>query len=268
MLPTSQLWELIVAAVLGIVEGVTEFLPISSTGHLIVASDLLNFRDSNGLFEIVIQLGAVLAVIWLYRSELLEQVQTVTSSSGVQRLWIGIVIAFIPAALIGFLLDDWITEVLFSPRVVAISLIVGGVLLWWIEGRAQQVSTSAMKQISPRQALMIGLAQITALIPGVSRSGATIVGGLLSGLDRTTATKFSFFLAMPTLGAATLYSLLKQIDTLSSDILLSLAVGMVVAFFVSLIVMKWLIGYVSTNNFRGFAVYRIIAGVVILWLFS
>ena len=268
MLPTSQLWEFLVAAILGVVEGVTEFLPISSTGHLIVASDLLKFRDSHGLFEIVIQLGAVLAVVWLYRGELIEQVKTVTTRNGVQRLWIGIVIAFIPAALIGFLLDDWITEMLFSPRVVAVSLIVGGVILWWIEGRPQSVNTSAIEQISPLQAFTIGLAQITALIPGVSRSGATIVGGLLSGLDRTTATKFSFFLAMPTLGAATLYSLLKQLSSLNSDILLSLAVGMVVAFFVSLIVMKWLIGYVSTHNFRGFAIYRIIAGVVILWLFA
>lgn len=265
---SSELWSWLIAAVLGVVEGITEFLPISSTGHLIVASDLLKFQDSNGVFEIVIQLGAVLAVVWLYHKDLLQQARDVVSTPKVQRFWLSIIVAFIPAAILGFLFKDFVTEVLFSPVVVAISLIVGGIVLWLVEGMHHRSQTKQLEQISVGQAFLIGCVQIVALIPGVSRSGATIVGGLLSGLDRSTATTFSFYLAMPTLGAATLYSLLKALPDLSGDMIISLLIGMVVAFVISLIAMRWLLRYVSTNSFRGFAIYRVIAGIVLLVLYG
>ncbi len=263
-----EVWRWVIAAILGVVEGITEFLPISSTGHLIVASDLLNFEDTNGLFEIVIQLGAVLAVIWLYHTELLTQARTIVADQKVQKLWLGIVIAFIPAAILGFLFKDFITEVLFSPIVVAISLIVGGVILWLVEGMPQRVQTRQLEEITLRQAFIIGCAQVVAMIPGVSRSGATLVGGLLVGLDRQLATTFSFYLAMPTLGAATLYALLKGMSSLSSDQIIALLIGMIVAFVVSLLVMRWLLRYVATNSFRGFAIYRILAGVALLLFYG
>ena len=264
MQSSTEMWSWIVAAILGVVEGITEFLPISSTGHLIVASDLLKFEDSKGVFEIVIQLGAVLAVIWLYHKELLTQARTVASDAGVRSFWLAIVVAFIPAAILGFLFDDFITSVLFSPLVVAVSLIVGGIILWLVEGMEHRSTTTKLKDISLFQALGVGCVQVLAMIPGVSRSGATIVGGLLTGLDRPLATTFSFYLAMPTLGAATLYSLLKSFSDLSSDMITSLLIGMVVAFVVSLMVMRWLLRFVASNSFRSFAVYRIIAGVVLL----
>lgn len=263
-----ELWHWAIAAILGMIEGVTEFLPISSTGHLIVASDLLHFQDSKGVFEIAIQLGAILAVIWYYGETLLSHARTITSDRSVQILWLGILVAFIPAAILGVLLKDFITEVLFSPYVVAISLIVGGVILWLVEGMTHRAQTKQLSEVSLLQAFGIGCVQLLAMIPGVSRSGATIVGGLLFGLDRSLATTFSFYLAMPTLGAATLYSLLKDFSSLSSDMLVSLLIGSVVAFVVSLLVIRWLLRYVANNNFRGFAVYRIVAGVVILIYFG
>ncbi|MFN8446864.1 MAG: undecaprenyl-diphosphate phosphatase [Caldilineaceae bacterium] len=263
-----ELWGWLVAALLGVVEGITEFLPISSTGHLIVASDLLKFHDPGGVFDIVIQLGAVLAVVWLYHADLLQQARDVVSEPKVQRFWLNILVAFIPAAILGFLFKDFITDVLFSPWVVAVSLIVGGIVLWLVEGMKHSSQTQQLEQITLRQALTIGLVQVVALIPGVSRSGATIVGGLLSGLDRSTATAFSFYLAMPTLGAATLYALLKALSSLSGDMVVSLLIGLVVTFVVSLLVIRWLLRYVATNNFRGFAIYRVIAGVVLLILYG
>lgn len=197
------------AALLGVVEGVTEFLPISSTGHLIVAADLIRF-DAAVAFEIIIQLGAVLAVIWFYHQQLLEQARQLPHDRGLQRFWLNIVLAFIPAAIVGLLLGDYIERVLFSPHVVAVSLIIGGLVLWIIESVPRQPVAHEALQITARQALIVGLAQLAALIPGVSRSGATIVGGMLSGLNRPAATEFSFYLAIPTLGAATLYSLAKD----------------------------------------------------------
>lgn len=257
----------VAAAVLGIVEGVTEFLPISSTGHLIVTADLLRF-ESAAAFEIIIQLGAVIAVIWFYHRQLLEQARLLPNDRSVQRFWFSIILAFIPAAVIGLLLGDYIERVLFSPQVVAVSLIVGGVVLWIVESIPRQPVTNEASEISPRQALIVGLAQLAALIPGVSRSGATIVGGMLSGLNRPAATGFSFYLAIPTLGAATLYSLAKDFGSISGSGLIDITIGMVVSFITSLLAMGWLLRYIAKHDFKGFAVYRVIAGVAILLFFG
>jgi len=252
------------AAILGLVEGITEFLPVSSTGHLIVAADLLKFRDAGGTFEIVIQLGAVLAVIAYYWRDLLGQARALPVSQDARRLWLGVALAFLPAAILGFLFSDVITRYLFSPVTVAISLIVGGVVLWVVEGRSVVATTHGLTQVSPRQALVIGCAQCLALVPGVSRSASSIIGGVLMGLDRPTATAFSFYLSIPTLGLATLYALLKGRDALSAGHLGPLFIGLVVSFITALLAVSWLLRYVSQHNFRGFAVYRVFAGVAIL----
>ena len=262
----AQLWQ---AVLLGIVEGLTEFLPISSTGHLIIFSDLLNFQGSlGGTFEIFIQLGAVLAVVFYYRNDLWQQVRTVPHNPTVQRFWLNILIGFLPAALIGVLLHDWIKEVLFNPAVVASALLLGGVIILVVERRDHSVGTSSVYSVSPRQALGVGLAQILALIPGASRSASTIIGGLLSGLDRPTATSFSFYLAIPTLGAATVYDLATNLDQVSSNDALNLLVGTVVSFVVSLLVIRWLLRYISNHDFKIFGFYRIVVGlVVIAWFY-
>lgn len=252
------------AAFLGLVEGITEFLPVSSTGHLIVAADLLNFRDTGGTFEIVIQLGAVLAVISYYARDLLGQARTLPERAEVRGLWLGIALAFLPAAVLGVLFSDVITRYLFSPVTVAISLILGGAVLWVIEGRTFTARTTALTQVSPRQALLVGCAQCLALVPGVSRSASSIIGGLLTGLDRSTATAFSFYLSIPTLGLATLYALIRGREALDSTQLGPLLVGLTVSFVTALLAIGWLLRYVSRHNFRGFAVYRILAGVGIL----
>ncbi|MBZ9715702.1 undecaprenyl-diphosphate phosphatase [Deinococcus multiflagellatus] len=256
--------DFIAAALLGLVEGITEFLPVSSTGHLIVAADLLNFRDAGGTFEIVIQLGAVLAVIVYYARDLLDQARALPTSADARRLWLGIALAFVPAAVLGLLFSDAITRYLFSPVTVAVSLMVGGVVLWWIEGRAFTARTTTLTQVTPRQALLVGCAQCLALVPGVSRSASSIIGGLLTGLDRPTATAFSFYLSIPTLGLATLYALVKGREALDSTQFGPLFVGLGVSFATALIVMGWLLRYVSRHDFRGFAVYRIVAGIAIL----
>jgi undecaprenyl-diphosphatase len=253
---------------LGIVEGVTEFLPISSTGHLIVASRLLNYDAIGGVFEIFIQLGAVVAVLVFYWAQLWGQVRAVRRDATIRRFWLGIIIAFIPAAIIGFLLADVIDAVLFNPAVVGIALIVGGIVFLVIErpGIIPPARTSEITRVTPWQALTIGFAQTLALIPGVSRSGASIVGGMLVGLDRPTATQFSFYLSIPTLGAATIYTLVRNLGDIQADQWAQLAVGAVVAGVVAWLSIKWLLGYVSRNSFIAFGYYRIIAGVVILVL--
>jgi undecaprenyl-diphosphatase len=258
--------ELIKVIILGIVEGLTEFLPISSTGHLIVFAALLNFTTSK-TFEIFIQIGTVVAVIIFFRAELLKQVSTVTTDKGVQRLWLNIIIAFIPAGIVGFIFADKINEFLFRPIVVAISLIIGGIIFLIVERRPQPSNpTVTLESITPRQALAVGISQIASLIPGVSRSGSTIVGGMLFGLDRAVATRFTFFLAIPTLGIATLYSLFKSLKTIQGNDLVNLLLGAVVAGIVAWIAIRWLLNYVAHNNFIAFGYYRIIAGIVIILL--
>jgi undecaprenyl-diphosphatase len=254
--------------VLGIVEGVTEFLPISSTGHLIVAARLLDYNAVGSVFEIFIQLGAVVAVLVFYWSQLWGQVRAVRHDVTVQQFWLGIIVAFIPAAGVGFLLADVIDQVLFNPTVVGLALIVGGVIFLIIErpGVIPPPSTTEVTKVSLRQALAVGLAQVLALIPGVSRSGASIVGGMLVGLDRSTATQFSFFLSIPTLGVATIYTLIRNLDSIQPDQMAQLIVGAAVAGLVAWLSIKWLLNYVSRNSFVLFGYYRIISGVIILLL--
>jgi undecaprenyl-diphosphatase len=258
--------ELIKVIILGIVEGLTEFLPISSTGHLIVFSALLNFTTSK-TFDIFIQVGTVVAVIVYFRVELLKQVATVTSDKGVQWLWLNIIIAFIPAGVVGLIFADKIDELLFRPIVVAISLIVGGIIFLWIERRPQAKPTAVtLESITPRQALAVGISQIFSLIPGVSRSGSTIIGGMLFGLDRAVATRFTFFLAIPTLGIATIYKLLKSLSSLQGNDMANLLIGTIVAGIVAWIAIRWLLNYVARNNFIAFGYYRILAGIIIIGL--
>lgn len=255
--------------ILGIVEGVTEFLPISSTAHLLITADLLRFQESiGGTFEIFIQLGAILAVVSFYARDLFGQVRTVRSDPNVRRLWLGIVAAFFPAAIIGLLLRDWIKTVLFeSPSLIAWSLIVGGIVLIIVErGPKRSVTTTSLQQITLLQAIAIGFVQVLALFPGVSRSGASMVGGMLGGLDRKTATAFSFYLAIPTLGAATIVDLLGSLDLITSGDVARLTVGALVAMAVAWWCISWLLRYVSNHSFVAFGIYRILAGIAILGL--
>lgn len=262
---------IIKAIIMGIVEGLTEFLPISSTGHLIVVGRLLVLPENlRGTFEIFIQLGAVLAVIGFYWADLFRQLTSVHRDREVQGLWLGVLTAFIPAAVVGFLLNDWIDEVLFKPWIVALSLVVGGIIFLLVEhqptDKKSLPTTIDLMAVTLRQAIAIGLAQLLALIPGVSRSGASIIGGMLVGLDRQTATQFSFYLAIPTLGAATIYKLVSELDKVSSGDLAALIVGTLVSAVVAWLSIGWLLRYVSRNSFIPFGYYRIIAGIIILIL--
>lgn len=272
--------DLIKAIILGIVEGITEFLPISSTGHLIVVSAFLNFETdlADGTFEIFIQLGAILAVVWYYWGEIWQQIRSVRTDTSTQRLWLYILVAFIPAAVIGILLREWIKEVLFSPVVVAASLIIGGVIILLVERflmppakvDAEDASdqTHDLSGLTLRQAVVVGIAQTFALIPGVSRSAASIIGGMFGGLDRPTATKFSFFLAIPTLGGATVFDLVSEIDTLTPNDLFYLVVATIVSAVVAWLSIRWLLRFVASNSFIPFGYYRIAAGAVILVLIA
>ncbi|WP_324715316.1 undecaprenyl-diphosphate phosphatase [Carboxydochorda subterranea] len=261
--------SIVKAAVMGLVEGVTEFLPISSTGHLILAGDILRFGGPlAATFEIFIQLGAVLAVVWFYREDLSRQLRTLASDTGVRRLWFNVVVAFVPAAVVGVLLHRWIKAVLFSPVVVAVSLFAGGIALLLVERRRHAEQVHELRAVSTRQALVVGLAQTLSLVPGVSRSAASIVGGLLSGLDRTTATAFSFYLSIPTLGLATLFELATSLSGLGAGDLLLLGVGLVVAFASAFVAVGWLLRYVATHDLRPFGWYRILIGLLVLLWFE
>ncbi len=266
--------ELLKVFLLGIVEGITEFLPISSTGHLIVASALLRPDFSvalEGTFEIFIQLGAVVAVVVYYRRDLIQQVLSVRSDEGTRRLWLALVISAIPAAVVGFLFRNAIKELLFNPVVVAISLIVGGVLFILIERRlaAQPLPPATdVTAITPRQALMIGLVQTLSLVPGVSRAATSIFGGMLMGLDRQTATRYSFYLAIPILGGATIVDLLLSLDDFTSSDFIYLAIGAIVSGIVAFIAIGWLLRYIAHNSFVPFGYYRIAAGIIILVVFA
>lgn len=255
------------AAISGVVEGLTEFLPISSTGHLIVTSKLLDYK-TDGAFEIIIQLGAILAVVWFYRLRLLEQLKQLSTSEQVRRFWIGVILAFIPAAAVGFLLGDYITATLFSPLVVGISLIVGGIVILVVESIPRKATTTNELGMSNKQAIIIGLSQLCALVPGVSRSASTIIGGMFAGLDRSASTSFSFYLSMPTLGAASIYSLIKDFSAIKAHGLTDIFIGLIVSFIVALVVIGWLLKYVSKNDFKGFAYYRIVAGIAIIAFFK
>jgi len=267
LLALAPSWGKVV--LLGIVEGLTEFLPISSTAHLLIAADLLSFKDSiGGTFEIFIQLGAILAVVAYYANDLLAQARSVATTAKTRHFWIAIIVAFLPAAVVGLVLRKWIKQVLFaSPSVIAWALILGGIALIVIELLPKRAITAQdVEEVSFGQALGIGVAQVLALVPGVSRSGASMIGGMLGGLDRRTATAFSFYLAIPTLGAATVVDLLGSLNQISGSDVGRLVVGTVVSGVVAWISIGWLLRYVAGHSFVAFGIYRIVAGALVLAL--
>lgn len=254
------------ALILGIIEGLTEFLPISSTGHLIVFGNLMNFQSNGKVFEIAIQLGAVLAVIFEYRARFSHVVSNVGKDKTVNRFVLNLIIAFIPAAFVGFLFSKQIKEVLFNPISVATMLVLGGFFILWVEKRAKtkQAKVLNVDDMTPKDALVVGLAQICALIPGTSRSGSTIMGGMLWGLDRKVATEFSFFLAVPVMIMATTYDILKNYKLFSLQDVGLIAVGFIAAFISGLLAVKALLKFVSAKDYVPFAYYRIVFGALIL----
>jgi undecaprenyl-diphosphatase len=253
------------ALILGIVEGLTEFLPISSTGHLILTSDLLHFNDERGkVFVIVIQMGAILAVMWEYRQRLMGVLKGLGHDVAAQRFVTNLAIAFLPAAVLGLLLGKVIKAHLFQPLPVALAFIVGGLAILWAERRDHQIAVESVDDMSWRDALKVGLAQSLALIPGTSRSGATIIGGLLFGLSRKAATEFSFFLAIPTLTAATCYEIYKERALFSADDLGLFAVGFIASFISAFLCVRWLLRFISQHDFVPFAWYRIGFGLLVL----
>ena len=279
--------DILKSIVLGILEGITEFLPISSTGHLIIGVRVLDFPlELRGTFEIFIQIGALFAILIYYARDLFQQAHTIHKDESVQRWWLAIVVAAIPALALGYLLSDTI-EAFFHPSVVAVSMIVGGVIMYIAEVYQERQATTlattlatvpptsttttaavprSNDEISISQALVIGLFQVLALIPGMSRSAMSIIGGMFAGLSRPVATRFSFYLAIPVLGSATIYSLLKNLSSINSTNLLLLVIGAVVSGVVAWGVIAWLLRYVARHNFVPFAIYRIVVGIIILLL--
>jgi undecaprenyl-diphosphatase len=256
---------LLKAAILGLVEGATEFIPVSSTGHLIVVSDWLGLVDERAkTFDIFIQLGAILAIVWLYRVRLGRTVLAARHDPRSRRFIGNLLIAFLPAAVAGFLAHDWIKDQLFNPTVVAVALVVGGILILLIERWSPPPRVQDVSDVPPRTALGIGLAQVLSLIPGTSRSGATIMGGYALGLSRVAATEFSFFLAIPVMLAATMYDLLKSWSVLAPADAPVFAVGFIVSFLTAVIVVRAFLAYVSGHSFSAFAWYRILFGAALL----
>ena len=257
------------AALMGIVEGLTEFLPISSTGHLILAGSLLGFQDAKAqVFEIAIQTGAILAVIWVYWQKISSTVAALPTQRSAQRFALNVFIAFLPAVVLGLLLGKAIKAHLFNAPVVATTFIVGGLIILWAERRQARAATAPrildVDQMGPGDALKVGLVQCLAMVPGTSRSGATIIGGMLLGLSRKAATDFSFYLAIPTLIGAGVYSLYKERALLSVADVPLFAVGFVVSFIAAWLCVRWLLRFIATHSFTGFAWYRIAFGIIVL----
>jgi undecaprenyl-diphosphatase len=253
------------ALILGIVEGLTEFLPISSTGHLILVGDLLGFNDERGkIFEIVIQTGAMFAIVWEYRARFARVLARLGTDAAAQRFVANVAIAFVPAAVLGLLFGSHIKAALFKPVPVAIAFIVGAFVILWAERREHRITVESVDDMRWSDALKIGFAQAFALIPGTSRSGATIIGGLLFGLSRRAATEFSFFLAVPTLIAAGGYDLLKNRALFNVQDLGMFGVGMVASFVSAFFCVRWLLRYIATHDFSVFAWYRIVFGALVL----
>ena len=262
---------LLKALILGVVEGLTEFLPISSTGHLILAGDLLNFNDDRGkLFEIVIQSGAILAVVWEYRERLARTFAGLGRDREANRLVLNLFIAFLPLAVLGLAFGKAIKAHLFAPIPVATAFIVGAFVILWAERKNHTVRIETVDEMRPMDAVKMGIAQAFALIPGTSRSGSTIIGGMLFGLSRKAATEFSFFLAIPTLGVATVYQVYKERALLNADDLGMWIVGFISAFVSAFLCVRWLLRYISSHDFVPFAWYRIAFGIVVLatWHFG
>jgi undecaprenyl-diphosphatase len=257
------------AIIMGLVEGFTEFLPISSTGHLILAGSLINFTGEVAqVFEIAIQAGAILAVMWEYRRRIGEVLAGMTTVPRQKKLVVNLIVAFLPAAILGVLFSKAIKAHLFAPVPVAAAFIVGALVILWAERRHKVVPgahrIASVDDMSVVDAFKVGCAQCFALIPGTSRSGATIIGGMLFGLSRQAATEFSFFLAIPTLLAATVYSVFKARHDLHAADLPLFLIGGVAAFVSAFLCVRWLLRFISTHDFTGFAWYRIVFGVVIL----
>lgn len=253
------------AFILGIVEGLTEFLPVSSTGHLIIAGSLLGFHDEKGkVFELVIQTGAMLAVCWEFRARFTGVLRGLATEVPAQRFALNLIVAFMPAAVIGLAIGGFIKGHLFHAVPVAIALIVGGVIILWAEGRNQPARIDNVDAMTWKDALKVGFAQAFALFPGVSRAGATIIGGMLLGLSRRASTEFSFFLAVPTLVAAGVYDLYKNRALFSADDIGMFGIGIVTAFVSAFVCIRWLMRYVASHDFRPFAWYRIGFGLFIL----
>lgn len=256
---------LLKALILGIIEGLTEFLPISSTGHLIIAGSLLDYTDEQSkVFKIVIQLAAILAVCWLYRERIIHVIARMWHPGAERRFAINIIIAFLPAMVLGVLFYSTIKDYLFNPYTVAGALIVGGLVILYLERRPRQARFESVDDITWKEALKVGFAQAVAMFPGVSRAGATIMGGLIFGLSRKAATEMSFFLAIPTMLAATVYDVYKNTDILSANDLPVFAVGFAAAFVAAMLSVKALLRFISNHSFEVFAWYRIVFGLIVL----
>lgn len=256
------------ATILGLVEGATEFLPISSTGHLIISADFLKYTsDGAKVFEIFIQLGAILAVMWFYRQKLTSVLVGLPRERSAQKFTLNLIVAFIPAAVIGLATHSYIKAHLFDPKFVAVALIVGGFIILLVERFAPAPRIHHVDDMSWKDAFKVGVAQCFALIPGTSRSGSTIMGGMMFGLSRTTATEFSFFLAIPTMLAATLFDLIKHIHMLHPEDIHMMIIGFIAAFISGLAFVSMLLHYISKHTFKGFAYYRILFGALVLWYF-
>lgn len=259
---------LLKALILGIVEGLTEFLPVSSTGHLIIVGDLLNFNDERGkVFEIAIQLAAILAVCWDYRARIGRVAGGLASDVTQRRFVFHLLVGFMPAAVLGLLFHSTIKTYLFNPLTVAAALIVGGLVILYIEKRAYHPHVETVDDMGWRQALKIGFAQSIAMFPGVSRAGATIMGGLVFGLSRKAATEFSFFLAIPTMFAATIYDVYKNWHLLHASDLPLFATGFIASFIAAMLAVKALLKWVSHHSFIPFAWYRIGLGLTVLYFY-
>lgn len=253
--------DLLVALLLGVIEGLTEFLPVSSTGHLLLSSHFLGFESAGKTFEVVIQLGAVLALLTVYFARLWQVFSTVHRDPAALRFVVSVLLAFLPAVAVGLLAHDFIKTVLFeTPRLIAVMLILGGIVLLFVDRIAPAPVHHDASALPLRKALAIGFVQCLAMIPGVSRSGATIVGALLMGVEKRAAAEFSFFLSMPTMAAAVGYDLLKNRDVLDFSAVSQIAVGFAMAFVTGVIVVKWLLGYISRHGYALFGWWRIIVG--------
>lgn len=255
------------AMILGVVEGITEFLPISSTGHMIIVGKFINFSgDFAKLFEIVIQLGAILAVVFLYRKKIFDSFKKLKPNEEGFKLWTSLILAFIPAGIVGLLFHEKIEEHLMTPVVVSLALLFGGIWMIYAENKYRKNDTiQNIEQVSYKTAFIIGCFQCLSLLwPGFSRSAATIIGGWIMGLSSVAAAEFSFFLAIPTMIVATVFSLLKSGSTLTSVEIIALIIGFVISFIVAFVVVAKFIEYLQTKPMKSFAIYRIIVGVLIL----
>ncbi len=253
------------AALLGVVQGLTEFLPVSSTAHLLIGARLIGFDDPGGIFTVMIQLGSILAVMWLYREKIVRVLVTLPTDPASRRFAAAVLVAFVPAVIAGLLFGDFVKRVLYTtPAVIAVSFILGGIVMLVVEQTRGTPQVRNADETSVGRGLGIGLCQVLALVPGVSRSGATMVGGMLVGLDRPAAAEFSFFLAMPTMSAAFVHDLWKVRHDLSAGRAEEIAIGLVMAFVASALVVKPFLGVVRRIGFGPFAWYRIAAGALLL----